>query len=665
MMTSGKTSAKPSSLARKLARFGRLLRTGLLGRFILVLGAVSLIPLIIIPWLVELTRDSVMDQILTTHSVTARTTAARVDAWIRSLRISAQTLSSNPFLLRASRDQVAEMVAGLLQADPAIKGAVVVNAEGTEVGGATRSGFAEMVNPGLAAPTAGPVAVFPGTLLWVRIATPLDDGNGELRIMVDGSALSEILTTEEIGLDAIIGLFDLNEQMIAQSNITDDQTRFPKALLAAGRARATSGAARYDDADPVIAGAHSRVQSAPWFVATIQPATSAEAVAAEMRRTGFFSVGVALSLTLLFSALGYFAVIRPIDEIARSQWRAARRRDKAPAPGNEITQLKEAFAAMRRQTLDREAIGKVFLSRYLVLDILGSGGMGSVFRGWDPKLERPVAIKTVHLDTGSKASVNAVEQRQVLMREAITVAKFNHPNIVAIYDVEDNEEAAFLAMEFVDGLSLENLLARTGTLRLELALPLIVQIARGLEAAHNAGVIHCDIKPTNILLGRDGGIKVTDFGIARSAARNTTSLSGTFGTPGYLPPEALGSAAFTPMADLFGVGAMFYELLTGNPPHMGKTAQETLVKTVTMAAVSVREINRSVPPSVDAIILGLLEKDPDRRHPASARELADELEAIADRNGWKWTVPAALLGEPAAIGPESPTAALPTPGQVG
>jgi hypothetical protein len=116
-------------------RLGRLLRTGLLGRFILVLGAVSLIPLIIIPWLVQLTRDSVMDQILTTHSVTARTTAARVDAWIRSLRISAQTLSSNPFLLRASRDQVAEMVAGLLQADPAIKGAVVVNAEGIEVGG--------------------------------------------------------------------------------------------------------------------------------------------------------------------------------------------------------------------------------------------------------------------------------------------------------------------------------------------------------------------------------------------------------------------------------------------------------------------------------------------------------------------------------------------------
>jgi len=665
MITSGKTSTPPSSLGRKLLRFGRLVRTGLLGRFILVLAAVSLIPLIIIPWLVQLTRDSVMDQILTTHSVTARTTAARVDAWIRSLRISAQTLSSNPFLLSASRDQVAEMVAGLLQADPAIKGAVVVNAEGAEVGGATRAGFAEMVNPGLAAPTGAPVAVFPGSMLWVRIATPLDEGKGELRIMVDGSGLSEFLTTEEIGLDAIIGLFDLNEQMIAQSNITGDKTRFPKALLAAGRARATSGAARYDDGDPVIAGAHSRVQSAPWFVASIQPATSAEAVAAQMRRTGSLSVVVAVFLTLLFSALGYFAVIRPIDEIARSQWRAARRRDKAPARGNEITQLKEAFATMRRQTLDREAIGKVFLSRYLVLDILGSGGMGSVFRGWDPKLERPVAIKTVHLDSGARASVTAAEQRQVLMREAITVAKFNHPNIVAIYDVEDTEQAAFLAMEFVDGMSLESLLARTSTLRLELALPLIVQISRGLEAAHNAGVIHCDIKPANILLGRDGGIKVTDFGIARSAARNTTSLSGTFGTPGYLPPEALGSAAFTPMADLFGVGAMFYEMLTGDPPHMGKNVQETLVKTVTMAPVSVREINRSVPPAVDQIILGLLEKDPNRRRPASARELADELEVIADRNGWKWTVPAALLGEPAAIGPESPTAAIPTSGRLG
>ena len=659
------TSNRPASLARKVARLGRLLRTGLLGRFVLVLGAVGLIPLVIIPWLVNQTRDSVVDQILVTHSVTARTTAGRVDAWIRSLRISAQTISSNPYLLTAKREQVAEMIAGLVQADPAIKGALVVNAAGAEVGSATRAGFSGIAGPALAAATAEPVAVVPGDRLWIRIATQLDEARGELRILVDGSALSELLMTEEIGRDAIIGLFDADARLIASSNVSGDAARFPKALLQAGKARATSGAARYDDSDPVIAGAHSRVQTAPWFVASIQPATTAERVAAKMRRTGLLSVLVAVLLTGLFSSLGYVAIIRPIDEIARSQWKVARRRGKAAPSGNEISQLREAFATIRRQTLDREAIGKLFLSRYLVLDILGTGGMGSVFRGWDPKLERPVAIKTVHMGGSSRASVDIDEQRHVLMREAVTVAKFNHPNIVAIYDVEDAGEAAFLAMEFVDGMSLENYLARVGTLRIEMAVPLIIQISRGLEAAHNAGVIHCDIKPANILLGRDGGIKVTDFGIARSAIRATGNISGTFGTPGYLPPEALDSATFTPMADLFGVGAVFYELLTGEPPHAGRTPQETLVRTATATAVSVRERNKSVPPAIDEIILGLLEKNPQQRRPASARELANALEAIADKHGWKWVAPPLLAEESAISESERETAAIPGSGKLG
>ena len=161
-------------------------------------------------------------------------------------------------------------------------------------------------------------------------------------------------------------------------------------------------------------------------------------------------------------------------------------------------------------------------------------------------------------------------------------------------------------------------------------------------------MIHCDIKPANILLGRDGAVKVTDFGIARSAARNTSSLAGTFGTPGYLPPEALGSAAFTSAADLFAVGAVFYELLAGQTPHAGKTAQETLMRTVTQPALPIRTRNKSVPPAIDAILAGLLMKKPEDRRPESARELADALEEIANRNGWKWVAPHALAGGEAA-----------------
>lgn len=635
---------KPPSLHERAVRLGRLLRTGLLGRFVMVLAAVGLIPLIIIPWLVQLTRDSVTDQILTTHSVTARTTAARVDAWIRSLRVSAQTISSNPFLLSADRGQVAQMIAGLLQADGSIKAALVVNREGAEVGGATRSGFSDIATAGLSSDTPDAVSVIPGDRIWIRINAALDEGNGELRILIDGSELSEILKTEEMGLDAVIGLFDGGNTLIAASGTDVAADGFPTNLLAAGQARVTSGAGRYDKGPLVLAGAYSPVSSAPWFVASIQPATVAERVAAQMQRTGIFAVLLAIGLTALFSGLGYFAVIRPIDQIAKSQWRAAKLRDKKgePPKGNEIAQLQEAFATIRRQTQDREIIGKVFLSRYLVMDIIGSGGMGSVFRGFDPKLERTVAIKTVHMGGDSAASVGAEEQRNVLLREAVLVAKFNHPNIVAIYDVEDAGDAAFLAMEFIDGMSLESFLEKVGVLRVEIAVPLIAQIARGLAAAHQAGVIHCDIKPANILLGRDGAIKVTDFGISRSAVRATGDITGTFGTPGYLPPEALTTSDLTPMADLFAVGAVFYEILVGEPPHVGKNAQESLIKTATVAATPVRERNKSVPPGIDALILGLLEKDPNSRRPGSAAELAAALEAINDRNGWKWVVPPAL-----------------------
>jgi hypothetical protein len=657
-------SNRRKPLASKLARLGKSLGKGLLGRFVVVLSAVGLIPLVIIPWLVELTRDSVTDQILITHSVTARATAARVDAWIRSLRISAQTISANPYLLQAKRDQVAEMIAGLLQADPAIKGAMVVNAAGAEVGSAMRSGFAQVAEPALTAPTVEPVAVIPGDRLWVRIATELDEGRGELRILVDATTITELLMTEEIGRDAIIGLFDAKEKLIAASNVSGDLARFPKALIQAGKARTTSGASRYREDDRVIAGAHSPVQTAPWFVASVQPATTAERVAASMRRTGLLSVFVAVLLTGLFSGLGYIAVIRPIDEIARSQWKVARLREAAPR-GNEIQQLREAFATIHQQTSDREAIGKLFLSRYLVLDILGTGGMGSVFRGWDPKLERPVAIKTVHMGTDGRASVDAEEQRKVLLREAVTIAKFNHPNIVAIYDVEDAGEAAFIAMEFVDGMTLEDYLSKMGSMRVELAVPLMIHIARGLEAAHQAGVIHCDIKPANILLGRDGGIKVTDFGIARSAIRATGNLSGIFGTPGYLPPEALTGGGFSPMADLFGVGAMFYELLTGSLPHDGRTAQEILLLTTTTAATPVREKNKSVPPAIDEIVLGLLIKDPKARNPSTAKGLADALESFANKQAWKWTAPALFADKREDSEHDRETIALPPQSKLG
>lgn len=646
-------ASAPDAGKKGLRHWFKRFRSGLLGRFVAVLAAVGLIPLVIVPWLVQKTHDSVIDQILRTHSVAARTTAARVDSWIGGLRTAAETIAENPLLTKLGRDGAGEMIAGLPQVQRAIIAAQVVNARGEEVTSVRGPRALPEIDEGFSTISASVLSAtrHRTTIFWLRdvpylgLGIPLPDDLGELRLIaVLGDEAPELLKTEELGRDAVVALFDGEKRLVAESRVAGEATKFPSELLSDGALRLTSGSKRYETTRPVLVGAHSPIAGAPLFVATVQAASVAEKTTDDMRRTARYAVLAALLLTALFSGLGYVSVIRPITDITNAQWKAAKKARRDPSVGNEIDGLKAAFATLRRQTMDREAIGKIFLSRYLVLDLLGTGGMGSVFRGWDPKLERAVALKTIHMG-GSQATVSLQEQRSILMREAVTVAKFSHPNIVAIYDLEDAGDAAFLAMEFIEGISLERLLAFTPVLRVEQAVPLCAQVARGLEAAHAAGVIHCDIKPANVLLGRDGSIKVTDFGIARSLKRTSTEASGTFGTPGYLPPEALRTNEFTAVADLYSLASVLYELLTGSPPHVGKNAQETLVKTASAAVVPVRQKNPAVPPGLDALILGLLEKDPARRKPGTAKEVAVALEELCERNAWKWIPPTAVFGK--------------------
>ena len=162
--------------------------------------------------------------------------------------------------------------------------------------------------------------------------------------------------------------------------------------------------------------------------------------------------------------------------------------------------------------------------------------MGAVFRGLDPRLRRPVALKTLRLGGGDLLPDKRRQRIEQLVQEAVTGARFSHPNVVAVYDVEESPEGAFIAMELVDGASLERVLLRRGRLSPREVIPLGAGIARGLAAAHQRDIVHRDIKPANVMLGHDGSIKVTDFGIADLVAAATRAEGLVFGTPGYLPP---------------------------------------------------------------------------------------------------------------------------------
>ena len=618
-------------------------RLGLLGRTVVALAAAALVPLGVIPYLVELNRAGVSEQVLRTHAVAARTTASRVQAFLDALQQAVGTVAFNPEMYAQPRSPAGQdLLAGLLQAQPLIVGAVVENAEGAEVLRVRSRTHAEVVEAVLAAPSQR--ALLPRRelgSLWLRLTTPLPDSVGRLRVVARADPLEEILDVEELGREAVLAVASEADGVILSSEPSVGFDSFPESMVAAARSGRVSGASRFEDQDEgAVLGAYAPLAGAGWFVMSRQPARVAEAVAEQMQRQALIAVGIALALTAALSALAYRSLVRPMREAVQAQRKLARGGVGRPV-GSELEQLRAGIAALERQTLDREAIGKVFLGRYLVMEIVGSGGMGTVFKGWDPKLERPVALKTVHLEAAKTAST-ASGQQPSLLREAVTLARINHPNIVAVYDIEDTGQVAFIAMEFVDGVNLQKLLAHLGSLGPEQAVPLAAAVARGLAAAHSHGVVHRDVKPGNVLLGRDGTIKLTDLGIAGHVTSMVEDAALVFGTPGYMPPEALGGERHDAAGDLFSLGVVLYECLAGSSPFLGSTPQESILRTKAAAVAPLRVKLPAIPRELDSLVLGLLQRRPEHRLPATAGEAAARLETLASENGWQWRYPERL-----------------------
>lgn len=288
---------------------------------------------------------------------------------------------------------------------------------------------------------------------------------------------------------------------------------------------------------------------------------------------------------------------------------------------------------LERSLREGRVIGPLFLGRYQALELIGEGGSGFVFRGWDPWLKRPMALKTLRFEPHEDGTGGTVAD---LLREAVTVARFSHPNIVTVYDAASDAQVAFIAMEYVDGPSLAHYLQRFGKLPAEQVLPIGLQIARGLAAAHSHQIVHHDVKPGNILLGPDGSIKVSDFGVARFL----TAFGGEdelhiFGTPGYMPPEILLGQPYTPAGDLFGLGVLLFQCLTGEMPFAGDQVKQVLLRTISSYTPSPRDLEPGVPVDLDQLVRDLLRKDPADR-PQSAAEVVQRLEELqVDAAPWK------------------------------
>ncbi len=264
-----------------------------------------------------------------------------------------------------------------------------------------------------------------------------------------------------------------------------------------------------------------------------------------------------------------------------------------------------------------------FLGRYHILSEIARGGMGVVYKARDPKLNRVVALKV--LLAGEGASRESIAR---FVREARSAAGLKHPGIVQVHDFGEVEGQHFFTMDYVDGRPLDDLI-KSGELSTDAALEIILVVARSLQFAHEKGIIHRDLKPPNILITRDGAPVLTDFGLAKDIGDTSLSITGTiFGTPAYMSPEqAQGhSAQIDGRSDVYSLGSVLYELLTGAQPFGGETIYDVITQVVTMDPPPPAEINRHLDPDLSTICLKALEKDAARRY-QSIGEMADDIQA--------------------------------------
>ena len=299
-------------------------------------------------------------------------------------------------------------------------------------------------------------------------------------------------------------------------------------------------------------------------------------------------------------------------------------------------------------------IDTLFDGRYRIQRKLGAGGMADVYLAEDQELGRRVAIKILN---GRHANDDQFIER--FRREAKNAAALNHPNIVSIYDRGNAEDTYYIAMEFLDGRTLKELVVGRGAAPINVAIEYARQILSALRFAHRHGIVHRDIKPHNVLVDSEGRVKVTDFGIARAGTSQMTETGSIVGTAQYLSPEQARGGEVDPRSDLYSLGIVLYELLTGKTPFEGDTPVEIAMKHLSTAPKPPSKLRPDIPPELDMVVLRALAKSPDDRY-QSADEMEADLERVArGANVSAATVDTAtqVLRRPAPAPSESATAA--------
>jgi len=312
-----------------------------------------------------------------------------------------------------------------------------------------------------------------------------------------------------------------------------------------------------------------------------------------------------------------------------------------------------------------EGVERPTLGRYELVEELGRGAMGIVYKGLDPKINRTVAIKTVHFDDVEESQLAQVKER--FFREAQAAGGLNHPNILTIYDSGEETDVAWIAMEFLKGSDLEKYCRKESLLPWPRVLEICAKTAEALGYAHQHGVVHRDVKPANIMLLESGEVKVTDFGIARIVSSSQTKTGVVMGSPSYMSPEQISGKKVDGRSDLFSLGVVLYELLTGERPFRGESIATIMFQITQSPPPPVTEFVPKLPPIFQKLVEKALAKDPAHRF-QTGEEFANTLKLLRERlekalagKGDAGPAAPAASGRPAERAAGSATQQLPPP----
>lgn len=266
--------------------------------------------------------------------------------------------------------------------------------------------------------------------------------------------------------------------------------------------------------------------------------------------------------------------------------------------------------------------GTILANRYEILEKIGTGGMSDVYKALDHSLGREVAIKVLKAEFSQDSTFVSK-----FRAEAQSAAVLEHPNIVNIYDVGSEDGLYYIVMEYVEGITLKNYIATKGRLGYNEAISIAIQVAKGIEAAHNKGIVHQDIKPQNIIISKDGKVKVTDFGIARAATSNTIHAD-MMGSVHYISPEQARNGFVTYSSDIYSLGIVMYEMVTGRVPFDGDTTVAIAIQHIQSPITPPEQYAPGLPIAVSRIIQKCTMKSPERRYESVSALLADLKKAL-------------------------------------